>query len=206
MKINPSVTVAATVGLLLVVSLALPVFAGPPTDQLRSRVERVASILENPGLRGQDRAAERRAAIRQAADDIFDFQEMTKQALGRHWEARTPSERAEFVNLFADLLRRTYYGQVDGATFDKIVFRDERQEGDEAVVRTSVVLRRGEVMDLDYQLLRLPGDRWKVYDLKFQGVSLIANYRSQFNHVIRTSSYESLVTRMKSNRAEFASQ
>jgi phospholipid transport system substrate-binding protein len=193
----------AAVLLFLVAAAPAPASAGPPTDQLRSRVDRVSSALEDPGLRGESNAARRRAEIRRIADDIFDFEEMAKRALGRHWEARTPAERDEFARLFADLLRRTYYGRIERATFEKIMFQGERQEGDDALVRTVVVLPHGDQLDLDYLLLQ-GGGRWKVYDLRFEGVSLIANYRSQFSRIIRTSSYESLVARLKSNQAEFA--
>jgi len=189
---------------LLFLAAAAPASAGSPTDQLRSRINRVASALEDPGLRGESNAARRRAEIRKIADDIFDFEEMAKRALGRHWEARTPAERDEFVRLFADLLRRTYYGKVERATFEKILFQGERQQGDDALVRTVVVLPHGDQLDLDYLLLHGVGGRWRVYDLRFEGVSLIANYRSQFSRIIRTSSYESLVARIKSNQAEFA--
>ena len=178
----------AAVLLFLVAAAPAPASAGPPTDQLRSRVDRVSSALEDPGLRGESNAARRRAEIRRIADDIFDFEEMAKRALGRHWEARTPAERDEFVRLFADLLRRTYYGRIERATFEKIMFQGERQEGDDALVRTVVVLPHGDQLDLDYLLLQ-GGGRWRVYDLRFEGVSLIANYRSQFSRIIRTSSY-----------------
>ena len=155
-------------------------------------------------MRGESNAARRLAEIRKIADDIFDFEEMAKRALGRHWEARTPAERDEFVRLFADLLRRTYYGKIERATFAKIMFQGERQQGDDALVRTVVVLPHGDQLDLDYLLLHGAGDRWRVYDLRFEGISLVANYRSQFSRIIRTSSYESLVGRLKSNQAEFA--
>jgi phospholipid transport system substrate-binding protein len=199
-----SLTPIAAVLPFLVAAAPAPASAGPPTDQLRSRVERVSSALEDPGLRGESNAARRLAEIRKVADDIFDFEEMAKRALGRHWEARTPAERDEFVRLFADLLRRTYYGKIERATFAKIMFQGERQQGDDALVRTVVVLPHGDQLDLDYLLLHGAGDRWRVYDLRFEGISLVANYRSQFSRIIRTSSYESLVGRLKSNQAEFA--
>lgn len=193
----------AAVGL-VTFAVPLPALGGPPMEQLRTRVERVTNLLEDPALRQGDRTAQRRE-IRKLADDIFDFEEMSKRALGRHWETRSAAEREEFVGLFADLLRRSYYSKIERATFEKIAFRSERMQGDdEALVRTVVFLPHGEQMGLDYQLIRGTGDRWRVYDLRFEGISLISNYRSQFTRIIRTSSYESLVSRLKSNQAEFA--
>jgi phospholipid transport system substrate-binding protein len=194
----------AAVGL-LTLAVPAPVLGGSsPMEQLRTRVERVTTLLEDPALRQADKAAQRRE-IRKLADDIFDFEEMSKRALGRHWDTRSAAEREEFVGLFAELLRRSYYSKIERATFEKITFRSERlQSDDEALVRTVVFLPHGEQMGLDYQLIRGNGDRWRVYDLRFEGISLVSNYRSQFSRIIRTSSYESLVSRLKSNQADFA--
>ena len=190
-------------GLILQGPVAPDALAGVPSEQLRLSVDQALKVLGD-GVAKREHPRERRATLRKIADDIFDFEQMAKRALGRHWEARTPAERDEFVRLFADLLRRTYYGRVERATFEKILFQGERQQGDDALVRTVVVLPHGDQLDLDYLLLHGLGGRWKVYDLRFEGVSLIANYRSQFSRIIRTSSYESLVARLKSNQAEFA--
>ena len=194
---------APTAAAVLLMFTASPAFAGPPTDQLRSRVDKVSTVLEDPALRGDDKAVQRRAEIRKVADDIFDFGEMAKRSLGRHWDERTATERAEFVSLFTDLLRRAYYSKIEKATFDKILFRGEKQQGDDALVRTLVVLPHGEQMNLDYALI-LVGERWKVYDLRIEGISLVSNYRSQFSRIIRTTSYEELVAKLKSNQTAFS--
>src|SRR5438445_1227291 len=95
----------AAVLLFLVAAAPAPASAGSPTDQLRSRIDRVASALEDPGLRGESNDARRRAEIRKIADDILDFEEMAKRAMGRHWEARTSDDLDEFVRMNVDLLR-----------------------------------------------------------------------------------------------------
>jgi phospholipid transport system substrate-binding protein len=175
-------------------------WAGPPTDDLREGVDRVGKILKDPELAGDKRADERRVAISTAADKIFDFAETAKRALGQHWAPRTPAEREEFVRLFTELFHRTYVSKVDQFN-SEMKIRDETIDGDHAVVRTTLLLSKGGEMSLDY-LMHHPGGRWQVYDLNIDGVSLVANYRAQFNKIIRISSYEALVTTLKSRQVE----
>jgi len=176
-------------------------WAGPPPDHLREGVDRVGKILKDPEPAADKKADERRVAIGTAVDKIFDFSETANRALGQHWAQRTPAEREEFVRLFTDLFKRTYVSKVD-----QFNSRDDvpgrTVEEDHAVVRTTLVLGKGGEVSLDY-LMHHPGDRWQVYDLNIDGVSLVANYRAQFNKVIRTSSYEALVTTLRSRQAEF---
>jgi phospholipid transport system substrate-binding protein len=176
-------------------------WAGPPTDHLREGVDRVGKILKDPELAADKRADERRVAIGTAVDKIFDFSETAKRALGQHWAQRTPAEREEFVRLFTDLFKRTYVSKVDQFN-SEMTFRSETVEEDHAVVRTTLLLGKGGEVSLDY-LMHHPRDRWQVYDLNIDGVSLVANYRAQFNKIIRTSSYEALVTTLRSRQTEF---
>lgn len=177
-------------------------WAGPPTDQLRGRVERVLRVLEDPALKQEARTPERRAAIRAIALEIFDFRELSQRALARHWQARTPTEREEFSQLFADLLERSYIGKVElYSGSDSIQYMSETVEGDQATVRTRIVTRSGTEIPVDYRLHRVD-DRWLVYDVAIEGVSLVANYRTQFNRIVRTESYAALVQKLRSSEAE----
>ncbi len=179
-------------------------WAGPPTDQLRDGVDRVFKILRDPELRGDTQVPQRRSAISKVAGEIFDFGDMAKRALGQHWEQRTPAECGEFVRLFTELIQRAYVAKVDqhdAAT--KMTFRGETVDGDYAVVQTTIPLTNASTMPLDYRM-RNTRDHWQVYDISIDGISLVANYRAQFNKVIRTSSYAALVAKLKSQQAEFS--
>lgn len=188
--------------LVLIVLLTLawvPVaWAGPPTDQLRDGVQRVVTILRDPELRGDTKINERSAAINKVADEIFDFGETAKRVLGQHWTQRTPAEREEFVRLFTELLQRTYLSKVDQYN-SEMTFQDDVVDGNLAVVRTTLLVGKGSGMSLEYRMHRAR-DRWQVYDLSVDGISLVASYRSQFNKVVRTDSYEGLVARLKSRQ------
>jgi phospholipid transport system substrate-binding protein len=194
-----------TLTLLLVLSVALSAWGGAPTDQLREGIARVVTILHDPALAGEQRVDERRAAIGRVAGEIFDFGDMAKRALGQHWATRTPAERTEFGRLFTELIQRSYIAKVDqhSSAARVVTFLGETVDEDYAVVKTRIPLSNGSSMPLDYRMHGTAG-QWRVYDLSMDGVSLLANYRSQFNRIIRTSSFEDLVARLKANKAEFA--
>jgi phospholipid transport system substrate-binding protein len=187
--------------LLLALSSAADAWAGAPTDQFREGVDRVFKVLRDPELKGDANAARRWAAIAKLSEQIFDFGETAKRSLGQHWGARTAVEQAEYVRLFTDLIQRSYVSRVDRYGAEKMLFRGDTIDGDQAVVRTALLLGDGSEMTLDYKM-RLTSDRWQVYDINIEGVSLVSNYRSQFNKVIRSESYEALIARLKSNRVD----
>jgi phospholipid transport system substrate-binding protein len=189
--------------LLFALVLARGAWAGSPSDQLRVGIDRVFKILGDPELDGDRKLSQRRAAIVIAANEIFDFGEMAKRSLGQYWPQRTSAERAEFVRLFTELVQRSYISKVDQHGAHKMTVQGERVDGDYAVVRTTVPLSAGHEVAIDYSM-HTADDRWQVYDLSIDGISLVANYRAQFNKIIRTSSYEALVAKVKSHQAELA--
>jgi len=165
--------------------------AGEPTDQVRRSVDEVLKIVQS-----QPDGSARRAAVRQAANRLFDFEETAKRALGPHWQQRTPAEHEEFVRLFSDLLEAAYVGKIDLYQGEKITYVGETVDGDQATVKTRIVTKQGNEVLVDYRLSR-EKDRWRVYDVIIEGVSLVADYRTQFNKIIQTSSYDDLVKRMR---------
>ena len=189
-----TITVMLTVGVARDVAAAAAAGTGAPTEQLRARVERVVTILEDAQLKAKPAA--RRAALRTAASDIFDFTEITRRSLGRHWQAATPAERDDLVALMTALLERSYLGRIEQYSGERIVFAGETAEADLATVRTRLVGKGGVETPVDYRLYRV-GDRWMVYDVTVEGVSLVANYRAQFNKIIQTSSAQGLVERLR---------
>jgi phospholipid transport system substrate-binding protein len=193
-----------TVTLLLTLVSVFTAGAGAPTDQLRAGIDRVVEILHDPALAGEQQGDQRRAAIGRVAGEIFDFGDMAKRSLGPHWEKRTPAERVEFARLFTELIQRSYIATVDQhGSAARVTFLEERVDADYAVVRTTMPLSNGSTMALDYRMRGVDG-RWQVYDLSMEGVGLLANYRAQFDRVIRTASFEELVARLKANTAELA--
>ena len=189
----------AALALLLVPATAR---AGQPTEQLRTAIDRVLKVLDDPELRKEGRARERRAEVRRIANDIFDFEETARRSLARHWLSRTPLERDEFVQLFADLLEHSYISKIELYGGEKIAYVGDTIDGDVATVRTRITTRQGTEIPVDYRMHRR-GERWLVYDVIIEGVSLVANYRVQFNKIITTSSYQELVKKMRDKQDEF---
>jgi len=179
--------------------------AGIPTDQLRASVDHVLATLQDPTLKPESMAAERRAAIRRDADAVFDFTEMARRALGRHWQELNEGQQREFVELFADLLERAYVSKIEKYNGERIAYVGESIEGDMATVKTQILTKQDTQVPIDYRLLH-KGDRWLVYDVLLEGVSLVLNYRTQFDHILQTSSYDELIRRLKANQAEYGSR
>jgi phospholipid transport system substrate-binding protein len=175
--------------------------AGPPTDQVRASIDRVLQILTDPELKKDTKSAERRTAIRMVANEIFDFTEISQRSLARHWAPRSPAERQEFVRLFGDLLEYSYITKIEAYSGEKIQYTGEVTDGDQAVVKTRIVTKQGTEIPVDYRMFT-KGDRWRAYDVNIEGVSLVANYRTQFNTVIQRAGYPDLVARLKAKQDE----
>jgi phospholipid transport system substrate-binding protein len=187
--------VAATTG------FATSAFAGAPTDQLRGQIDRVLKILQDPELMKENRTTDRRAAIRKVANDLFDFEEISRRTLGRHWQARSPEERREFAGLMTDLLEHAYIGRIETYSGEKVQFLGDSIDGDLATVRTKIVMKNGTEVPVDYRMINR-GGRWVAYDVFIEGVSLVGNYRGQFDRIIQRQSYAELVKALRAKQAE----
>jgi phospholipid transport system substrate-binding protein len=173
-----------------------------PRDVVQSAVARVVQTLEaaasrpEPVRAGRSQAPGSRAEIRRIAAELFDFGEVGRRALGRHWAGRSPEEQTEFIALFTDLLERAYVGKIEAYSGEQIVYTNEIVDGDYAVVRSRVNTRRGAEVALDYRLHRIEGG-WKVYDVLIDGVSFVSTYRSEFNRIIQLHSWNELMDRLR---------
>jgi len=175
-----------------------------PRDAVESAVDRFMTIVQNGHSDNAAVAADRMSQIREIVREMFDFDEISRRVLSRHWQTLQREEPAVFVTLFRDLLVRAYLTQVETAGNEKILFLGESSEGGgAAIVRSKVVTRQGTEIPLDYRMHLLNG-RWRIYDVVVQGVSFIASYRTQFDRVIRAESYGSLRERLQKKAAEHA--
>lgn len=180
----------------VVLYLSAPSGAGEPADQVKQTVDAVLEVLRNKELKRPEKTEQRRASIRAIVDERFDFEEMAKRSLAQHWRKRTPEERKEFVSLFTDLLENAYIKKIEKYEDEKILYGEERIEGDYAALKTQVVTRKEVRIPIEYRLLR-KGVKWEVYDVVIEGVSLVNNYRNQFNSILSSGTYGELVKRMK---------
>jgi phospholipid transport system substrate-binding protein len=182
--------------------LAPPAIGAAPQDRVRATVEAVSAILENPTLQGADKDKERRQRVRQVIFDAFNFQEMARETLGGHWGKLSPQQREEFTQLFGNLFERSYSRLVSRFMGERsTVYGPESIQQDRAVVQTTLVSTRDARLPVNYHMVR-HGEQWAIYDVVIDGVSLASNYRAQFDKILRTSSYEALVQRMKTKLEE----
>jgi len=170
--------------------------AGEPLEVVRVAVDKAVQILKDPKLQSQDKKKERVDRLREALNPIFDYEEMAKRALGTHWRRRTPAEQEEFVKLFRDFLERIYSDKIDLYGGEKVRFGREVIDKDFAQVESAVIKPNGEEIAVSYKLRQMNG-QWKVYDVVVENISIVNNYRSQFDRVISSSSYEALVKRLQ---------
>ena len=185
-------TCLVVLSIALLLTTARGAAAGAPTDQLRQHIDEVLKVVQSPE-HGTPAEAK---VIRTIATKIFDFQETAKRSLGPHWQQRTPPQREEFTKLFTDLLEHSYVTRIQQYAGEKIEYVSETVEGDQATVKTRIVTKKGTEVPIEYRMMR-ESDQWRVYDVMIEGVSLISNYRTQFNKIIRTSSYDDLIAKMR---------
>lgn len=178
--------------------LATNAFA-TPTDEVKRTVDEVVRIVSEKETKKNEQ--KRRQELKKTISVIFDYGEMAKRSLGKHWNQRTPSERKQFVDLFATLLENSYAGKIESYNNERIVYIKESIDGDYAEVKSKVVTAKRDEFTLDYRLMNQSG-KWMVYDVVIEGVSLVSNYRSQFNRIITANGYAELVKKLQSKSEE----
>jgi phospholipid transport system substrate-binding protein len=189
------------VAILLFIGMTVPAVAGEPTEKIRQTTDKTLSILANPALKDHSRAKERRRLIRSAIDERFDWEEMVRRSLATHWAKRTPEEKKEFLRLFSDLLERAYMSKIEEYSGEKVRYEGEAIDGEYAAVKVNIATKKNKDIPVEYRLKKDRND-WFVYDVSVEGVSLVNNYRTQFNSIILESSYENLVKKIKEKLAQ----
>ena len=182
-------------GLLLALApvLANSARAGEPTEQVQAQINQLHQALQAPARPG---GGEREPDA--ILDRLFDWTRMAEASLRGHWQARTAAERAEFTALFARLFRQAYMSRIHLVDASKFQYVGDTIQGDRATVKTKVFTKRGAALDVDYAVRLTDGRRWRVEDVRVEQVSLIDNYRSQFDAFIARSSYQALVDKLRS--------
>ena len=186
---------------LIFLGIAIPGLAGEPKDQLKQTTDKVFSTLADPALKAPDKAKERRELILKTVNERFDWEEMARRSLARHWPQRTPEEKREFVQLYKELLERVYMDKVEGYSWNKILYEGESIDGDYGNVKVKILTAKDQVIRVEYRLLK-KGNSWLIYDFSVEGVSLVNNYRTQFNDIMVKSSYQELIKKLRAKTTQ----
>jgi len=183
-------------GIVLCFSLGKAAFAGEPLELVKAAAEKAVAVLKDPKLKAPDKKKERIERLKEIINPIFDYEEMARRTLGSYWRRRTPAEQEEFAKLFRAFLERVYSDRVDWYDGEKVTFGRETIDQDYAQVDSTVTNAKGEESSVVYRLKRTDG-KWKVYDAVVENISIVNNYRSQFDRVISKSSFEELKRMLK---------
>jgi len=189
-------TLSAVVLAILLSTHANFAVAGAPADRVRETVDKLLTILKDPRLKGESKKTERREKLKEVINQRFDFTEMARRSLGPEWRRRSAEEQNEFVKLFADLLEQAYLEKIESYNGEKVRYLKEREDNTNAEVSTKVVDNRGQEFSLDYRLHKVNGD-WKVYDVVIEDISLVVNFRSQFNRILAKGSFDDLLKQLR---------
>lgn len=173
-----------------------PCFAASVQDQLQDTIGKIIEILKDPALKGEAATRQRREILRKVIYQQFSFEKMSQLCLGRHWRERSDEEKREFIELFGKLLEDTYISKIEGYTNEKVEYLKEVITDKRAQVNTKIITEKIEI-PIDYRLYQEKDGSWKVYDIVIEGVSLVGNYRSQFDEILQRGNYEKLIEELQ---------
>jgi len=173
------------------------------TNEVKKSVDEVVRIVSNKEMKKNEH--KRRQALKQVISGIFDYSEMAKRTLGKHWNQRTPAEKKQFTDLFATLLENSYADKIESYHNEKIVYLSESLDGNYSEVRSNIITAKHDEFSLNYKLINENGT-WMVYDVVIEGVSLVSNYRSQFNKIISQHGYGELLKKLETKKEDLRSQ
>jgi phospholipid transport system substrate-binding protein len=184
--------------LFILILLVIPSFvmAGEVTDRVKKVSDKIFSVISDKALQTPEMKEKKEQMIMDAVDGAFNWEEFSRRALARNWSQRTDGEKKEFISLFKQLIKRTYMEKSGQYSGGKVEFLEEKIDGEYGVVKSQLVSSSGTKTPVDYRLMKKDG-AWWVYDVYIEDVSLISNYRSQFNAILNKSSFDELLKRLK---------
>jgi phospholipid transport system substrate-binding protein len=169
--------------------------AASPTQTVQEAVQQVFAGQDGSVVKKVS-TSERRADIRKVAENLFDFQEMSRRSLGAAWDTVSPAEKQEFIHLFTSLVANSYMGKIEQYTGEPIRYESEQVDGTEASVLSRVVTPKGAEIGIEYRLYRAE-NRWAVYDVRVDGISLVNSYKAQFNRLLQRGSFAELLKQLR---------
>ncbi len=175
---------------------AVSAYASPAQDQLKASIDQILAVLKNPDYKGEAVTEKRRQALRAIIYERFSFEKMSQLSLGKYWKTISDQQKTEFVDLFGQLLEQNYVAKIEAYTNEEILYTKELVKKKKAKINTKIITDDVEI-PIDYSMYQTKQGPWMVYDMVIEGVSLVANYRSQFNQILQNDTYEKLVEELK---------
>lgn len=190
------------VSVITIISFTYASIPDTPKASIEATINAVLDTLKDKTLSAPANKEKRRAKLRELIRSRFDFEEMAKRILARHWKDRTASEKKEFVSLFSELLETSYITKIEAYTNEKVTYDKEtlNDDGKTGIVKTTIMTSNTDI-PIDYKVIK-KNNEWYIYDVIIEGVSFISTYRSQYEKIITSQSYAQLVQIMKDKLAE----
>lgn len=173
--------------------------ASSPTDDVRTSVDAILVILQNGELDVQ----QKRADISKIITKRFDFRAMSQRTLATNWKKTSDEEKKQFTALFSQLIESSYVGKIEAYTNEKVEYPGEKVKGKKAVVETLILTSSADI-PVNYKLYQ-KGDQWLVYDVIIEGISLISNYRSSYQEIMKDEGFDGLLNKMQAKIDELSS-
>lgn len=200
MTTHKSILSCITVLLIVFMPSSL-VWAQTPGKIVVQTIDEGLAILNDPALKSPDKMPERRQKLWDTVKGVFSFEETAKRALGRHWNDRTPQEQQEFTETFQNILKNIYLEKSDSYAQENITYISEMVEGDRSKVYTYFTTSDSKQIDVIFSM-KIFGSDWRIYDVTVEGVSIVGNYRSQFNSILSKSTFAELMDKLREKESE----
>jgi phospholipid transport system substrate-binding protein len=192
---------------LILVCYSSLVYAGEVTERIRTTLDKIINILNDPELKKDEMTEQRKSVLHQVLKESFDEEEFARRSLKGHWGKLSEAEKKEFASVFIDLLETTYFEKMDAYIKEaenfssaNISYIKEEIRGRVAQVKTKIDIGNNGGVAVDYRMIN-KNENWMVYDLIIEGVSIVKNYRAQFNEVLANSSFNDLLLRLKAKKS-----
>jgi len=182
--------------ILIIFALSVPAYAGAPMTTVEATVKRVLDVLRDPKLSSPAAKEIKKEKLRVIYKDMFDEMEFSKRTLTRNWKKFTPPQQKEFVDLFEQVLEKTYIDKILDYSNEKIVFYKETMIPDDKAEIQSKIVTSSKEIPIYYRMILKDG-KWKVYDVVVENVSLVQNYRTQFNEILARGTPEQLLETLR---------
>ena len=172
------------------------VHADAALETMRSRINQVLAVLKDPALQSESAKETKKKKLRPIFDGTFDYAELSKTTLSRNWEKLTPSQQKDFTELYRALLEKVYMDTILSYKDQGVVFGKERSLGQNKVEVESKIVSGGTETPVNFRMI-LKGSEWWIYDVVIENISIVANYRSQFNRLLTKESPEVMLADLR---------
>lgn len=186
----------ALLGILMIFLYIIPAYAGAPLNTVQTNVNKVLDVLRDPALKADSAKEAKKEKIKAIYSDMFDEVEIAKRTLAQNWNKLNNAQRKEFVGLYRDILEKAYIDKILAYTNEKITYEKEVNLTKNKFEVQTLIITSSKKIPIFYRVF-LKGGTWKVYDVIIENVSLVQNYRTQFNSILDKSSPEQLLETLR---------